>query len=262
MPPAIITPMLVGAAVGAVSAAIQGGNILKGALFGAIGGGIAAAFTGLAGGAAAGATEGAVGGTAAGAEGAALSGVADTAAVGATGVGEVATTGATSFGSTGGSMVGGASPISLTNPLPFTGGEGMASAAPSAGSWASQAGATSGGSTGLGGSFADTSLGGVGGSTGLGNTASYTGYGAPAGGAAPSTSTSFLDKAMGMLNNRFVTDTAGRVLTGYAQGQAQEAQIKAREQEQQRARDNARFGNVGSRYNASGMMGPATYAPR
>ena len=30
MPPALITPMLVGAAVGAVSAAVQGGNILKG----------------------------------------------------------------------------------------------------------------------------------------------------------------------------------------------------------------------------------------
>lgn len=55
MPPAILTPVLISAAVGAVTAAISGGNILKGALLGAVGGAIGAQFLGAGSGASSGA---------------------------------------------------------------------------------------------------------------------------------------------------------------------------------------------------------------
>lgn len=60
--PAAGTAMLVGAAVGAVGAVVTGGNPLKGALFGAVGGGVGSAFSGLAAGA--GETAGAISGEA------------------------------------------------------------------------------------------------------------------------------------------------------------------------------------------------------
>jgi hypothetical protein len=70
MPPALLTPILISAAVGAVTAAISGGNILKGALLGAVGGAIGGAFLGAGatgGTGAATAAEGALGGSAMGA---------------------------------------------------------------------------------------------------------------------------------------------------------------------------------------------------
>ena len=88
--------MLIGAAMGGGSAAMTGGDPLKGALFGAAGGGLGAGVAGAQAGAASGASGGATGGAAGGASGA----TGATAALGPT-----TTAGAT------GQMVGGASGI-------------------------------------------------------------------------------------------------------------------------------------------------------
>ena len=107
-------------------------------------------------------------------------------------------------------------------------------------------------------------------STGIGSGASNT----TISGAAPGAQTgitggaggqgSFLDnllsKGRSMMNNRFFTDAAGRVISGFAQGQSQQAAMDWKQQQIDAARANARFGNVGSRYNTAGMMGPATYS--
>ncbi len=257
MPMVIITPMLIGAAVGAVAAAVTGGNILKGALFGAIGGAIGGAFSGMAGSAAtstvAGATEGAVAGGADAAIGAATSATAEvlpTAASAATDAFSVTTMG---------------------NPSAFTQAPtGMVGAEP-----ASAAAAPAGASTGLAPAVNSTGIAPASSNTGIGgfDESFRTGYsdGGTAGGSGllPSSgsSGSFLDnllsKGSSMLNNRFVTDTAGRIISGYAQGQQQQKMMDWKAQQEQLARNNARFASTGSRYNTGGMIGaPATYPTR
>ncbi len=81
--------------------------------------------------------------------------------------------------------------------------------------------------------------------------------------ASSSGGSSFLDdllnKGKGMMNSRMVTDTAGRVITGYAQGKAQEAQLAARKAEIDNARANARFAAAGSRYNPVGMINSSNF---
>jgi len=115
--------------------------------------------------------------------------------------------------------------------------------------------------TGLGGGAADTGIGAGASDTGIANamdqrlasgTAGTTGIFPQA-----SSSTSFLDtllnKAEGMVNNRGVMNVVGNVLSGAAQGRAQQAKIDADRANTQDARANARFGNVDSRYNNTGM---------
>jgi hypothetical protein len=247
MPPALITPMLIGAAVGAVSAAIQGGNILKGALFGALGGAVGGALTGAlgaAGSAAAGAEAGALGGAEAGAAAA----IPD-AAAGAMGGGADAALTASA-----GALESGVAPGMIGDPA------------------AAAAGAAPG--TGVAALPPDTGIGGAPtADTGVANAMDVR----LANGQTPGTGlsvvdqaggTSFLDdlmnKGKGMLNSRFATDTAGQMLKGWAGGRQQQAAIDARRADIADARSNARFGNVGSRYNPGGMIHSSgvTYTPR
>lgn len=268
MPAALITPMLIGAAVGAVTAAVTGGNILKGALFGAIGGAIGGAFsmvanaaTSTASSAIGGAADGALGATAEAAAGAgALEAGVAPAVEGAAGAAE------------------GAASAAVNNPSAFTAAPevGMMGNNPSAyvapGSEGALAPAVN--STAIGGQSAAgsglTPSGPV--NTGMGPDVSSTGvYSNPLDGRLANGTAatpmepqgSFLDnllaKGSSMMNSRFGTDMAGKVISGYAQGQNQQALLDWKQGQINDARANARFGNVGSRYATAGMMGPATY---
>lgn len=269
-PVTIITGMMVGAAVGAVSAAVTGGNILKGALFGAIGGAIGGAFSG-----AFGAASGTGGGAAAGAV---------DAAAGAGFVGEGAVSGVAAWdgaAAAAGGAEGAASAAAggFNNPSAFTAAPeaGMMGNNPSA-YVAPQAPATGPINTTIGGgqSAAGSGItppGPI--DTGTAPDVTNTGvYSNPLDGRlANGTATtplepqgSFLDnllaKGSSMMNSRFGTDMAGKVISGYAQGQNQQALLDWKQGQINDARANARFGNVGSRYATAGMMGPATYSPK
>lgn len=248
MPPALITPMLISAAVGAVSAAVQGGNILKGALFGALGGAVGGMISGAVGGAA-----GSAGGALA--EGAASAATA-AAPFEAGFVGTEALTGG--MADVGGAMGGMNNPSAFVSP----GGGMMAGEAAAAGAPAGTGLAEVTGSTGIGGSApgASTGLGGTQpGNTGMGGPVGNTGLSSQPTTSGGSFVDDLLNKGKGMMNSKTMLDVGGRVLSGYAQGRQQQSMLDARAKEIADARANARFGNVGSRYNQAGMMTQPNY---
>jgi hypothetical protein len=246
MPMAIVTPMLIGAAVGAVSAAITGGNILKGALFGALGGAIGGAVS-MAFGAATSTAGAATGGMSMGGTEAVMPPNPDA-----------------------GGMIGGEAvlpPMETVSPgfeapppsgiavQPPGGGlaappdGGMAAPAPT-----SMADPTAAGSPGVANTNAlDTRLArGLDGGTGLAAPA-------PGSGGGPTTYLdSLFESGKGMLNSRMGSTMIGEGLKGWAGGMNQQALIDQRQKEIEDARANARFGNTGSRYSMRGMIGGAS----
>lgn len=242
MPAAIIAPVMIGAAIGAVSAAVQGGNILKGALFGALGGAVGGAISGAFGGAA-GSTAGAVGGEVAGAVGGEVGGAVagEVAGATATGLGEAAA-------ASGALGAGEVSPFFAVDAVaPELVGSGMQTVVQPG----MQAAGMMGGmqepvsSLGLGAPVgADTGLVGV----------------PPPPNPGPQTFLgSLFENGTNMVNSRLGATMIGQTLQGYSLGKMQEAQIQSRREDTRDARANARFGNVGSRMNAYPMYGPATY---
>lgn len=220
MPPALITPMLIGAAVGAVSAAIQGGNILKGALMGAVTAGIgnmvmpaiSAAVGGVGSEAASAASAIADEAVASGGAAAASEGAASAAAPALSGGAEAATA---------------AAQPSAAAPAATSTGTGLSSQAPSGLSQATPAGLSSTPAT-----------------TGLAQGASQ--------------STGMLDtifqQGKSFLQSRTGLDVAGRVVTGVAQGMLADKTNAQKIEAENRARANAKYGAVGSRYNPAGMV--------
>lgn len=258
MPPAIITPMLIGAAVGAVSAAIQGGNILKGALFGALGGAIGGAIT-SAFGAAGGATSGALGGEAAGAIGGEAAGAAGGMLGPHPGTFGFVDSGAFS-GAGGGGAAGGA--VSMP-PMPDMdvggavppGNSGIA--APVDTSMAQASSPRGYGDTGT----ADVNALDV--RLARGPTETGLQEHMMSGGGSSTGPTSYLESifkgGQSLLNSRFGTEMAGKVFSGWAAGKNQEEMLKWKQQQIEEGRRNARYGDMGSRYNTAGLMGPNTY---
>lgn len=256
MPAALITPIMVGAAVGAVGAVISGGNILKGALLGGIGGAIGSAFgVGAAGldaaGAAAGSADAAV----------AAAGEAQTASIAASNAGASAAGAATAPAATTASTAAGGGMIGPDFSMGYTDGGTAAAAQPAVGPNFST-GFTDGGT--VNGGLADQA---VTANTGMQVPATPdtvamnpTDARLAAGTAATPVTpgSSFLDtlfgKGTGMLNNRFAVDTMGRVISGFAAGQNQQAMLDARAKEIARAQEQARFGAQGSRYAPVGMI--------
>jgi hypothetical protein len=237
MPAAIITPMLMGAAVGAVTAAISGGNILKGALMGAVTGGIGAAFSGVA---------------------AAVTGTAMSAATApdAAGFAQSAPepTGLSVTDSQGALESGAPPPAYETQSPASTGGMvGTGLSAKTAGT--GMADPAAGGNTGLGTQVGNTGIGTTDPATGL-SMAQRGMVTAPSG--AGGVLDSLFNKGKELLGNRGFVDAAGKVLQGAAAGAAQERALEERRAAEERARQNARFGNVGSRYNPGGGMVTAT----
>jgi hypothetical protein len=246
-PATLLTAALWGAAVGAVTAAVQGGNILKGALLGAIGGaigsGLSAAFGGAAGGAGSKLATAAISQS--------MSSGAQTPEM-PTGMPDggsqepVSDIGAANPGFGDGSAQ---EPIAPAAGPGAPAGEGLAANAPAIGLAADTGGSgiadsrfstgfTDGGTAG---GPADTSM-----------------AGNAAGGSAPTFFDGLMKRASGMMNNKALMDIGGRMLTGAATGNAQQKALEARAKEQEAARQNARFGNLPTRYNAAGMI----YAPQ
>lgn len=85
---------------------------------------------------------------------------------------------------------------------------------------------------------------------------------AAAGKSPPTFLDQLLEKGSSMMNNRGFMDFAGRALSGFAAGQQQQAKLAWQEKMIREKRENSRFGEIGSRYNTAGMMGPATYTPQ
>lgn len=273
--PVTITAILVGAAIGAVTAAVTGGNILKGALMGAIGGAIGAAVAPAAS-AAAGAgevaltTEAAVAAEAATAAG---SDAAWTATINAneaalSGIGQSAAASDASWQALANSNQAAAySGIGE----PIAGSTAIGGAQVDSAIVGPQVDSTIGGTqsgTNIGGGSANTSIGG--GSSGTGYTPWESDFptsgSSPGGGQASSDFFSdLMNRGRGMMtgisDNKMASSMGGQAILGYANGKNQEALLAARRQEADRARANARFGGVGSRYNAGGMMnaGNLTY---
>ncbi len=287
--PISITTVLIGAAIGGVSAAISGGNILKGALMGAVTGAIGSAIGGAAAGlgglgeAAAGAVPEVAGVAGMGIEQTIATGGADaaTSAAWQTGAGlgqDVVTAavqpsagmiGTNTLADVGGEAFTAAQPVAVqpvqVNPpmAPPTAGVQAPSADPFSAPTAPVAAQTPS-------SAAPTTIGQTNSSSGINQLSSDTSINSPQNifrtseinaqnAAGPgSASSSFLDellnKGRGMINNKLVTDIGGQMLKGYTAGKNQEAQLNARQQEIDRARANARFGNTGSRYATGGMM--------
>lgn len=252
-PGTMITMALIGAATGAVTAAITGGSILKGALMGAIGGAITAGvgpmLSGLAGGASTAAAA-----TAAGADAA----VASAGQLATAGGGDILAGLDAGAGASGGA--GGASGMDLA----ADGGANAPNMAPTSTPGTGMAQGTGG--TGMMGSAPpDTGIGGgAPGQTGMGGPMpSNTGMASvPPNPAAATGSGNFLDdllnkgkSMLGGVNSKQVLDVGGRMLAGYAQGNTEQAKLDARAAEIAKARENARFGSTGSRYNTAGMIG-------
>lgn len=265
--PISITTLLIGAAVGAVSAAVTGGNILKGALLGAIGSGIVGAFAGAAAGAVPGAVDAASIGLVDSAVSTAAAAVPEAAgsAFADAAVGEMATQ---SFGESAAGMLseGGLSPTLNAAATPAVSGAEVATlptqtVAPYT---PDTAVAQTTANTELMPANTNTAAGGVPSNTSLRPYEPFESDFSASNVLTPakSSSGSFLDDFLkqgrenigGMMKSKLVADVAGQMVKGYAGGKNQEAQLTARRQEIDRARANARFGNFDSRYANNGMM--------
>lgn len=268
MPPAIITAALVSAAVGAVTAAVTGGNILKGALLGAVGGAVGATFlgAGTAGAASTAGTAGAAGEVATSVAG-------DAMLPGALGVDGVA-------------MSTAPLPGTALASAPFESGLDMASgvresavAAPSSTSTLGSAGVDSA----LGGSVQGTGIGVEApqalyqgsGESGLFNAAkdsqlasAQLGLGpdaSPVSAAVPATQPSAIESMWdrvfgkdGYMDRPGSRGLVGAGLQGMAQGANTQKLLDARREQEERARQNAKFGTQTSRFAPVGLVSKAT----
>lgn len=276
MEPISITTVLIGAAVGAVGAAVTGGNILKGALLGAVGGAIGSAFAGA--------------GTALEAGGAVAGGAAEGAAASAISS-EAAGAAALDAMGTGAFVEGGVSPFATaagasgsTAAVPMAVGDTVTTAGQTAlgGAGSSTSIAAPTAQTTLAGSGTDTALSGAGSSTGImpspNDVGGFTQYesgqfaadkaaaaatGGPApqspfntASSSPSTFSQIWDK---LSNSRMASSVAGQGLMGLAQGAAADKQVQAQKQLIAEQRANARYGTVASRYTPVGLIGQSNF---
>lgn len=273
MPAALLTPILISAAVGAVTAAISGGNILKGALLGAVGGAIGATFLGAGAGASSGAATagGGAGELAGSALGSATEPVASLgmASGGAEGafsgfVGEAPWTassgGALDFGSAATSGV--SAPTSLSDMAQTTlgpvGGQTTLGGPMSAeiGVQAPQTMYQGSGDSSLFNAAKDSQLANA--QLGLPADTSMTGAAVPA--TSQSTIETMWDRVFGkdgMLDKPGTRGLVGSALKGFADGANQQKLLDARKAEIEGNRQNARFGTQTSRFAPVGLVSRA-----
>jgi hypothetical protein len=256
MPAALLTPVLISAAVGAVTAAISGGNILKGALLGAVGGAIGGMFMGAGAAPTSAATSAmettAASGLASGVEGAAG-----------------ATVPAASEGAFSG-FVGEAPWVaSGGGPMEFTQAasnvSAPATAVPSTSTGIAEAPTTSG----LASSGGHTGINVIPEYSGLGPDVTNTGVGVPdalnrAGDSMqvkqPSAIESMWERVFGKdgaMEKPMFRGLAGSALQGYASGANQQKLLDARKEEIENSRANARFGTQTSRFAPVGLVATA-----
>jgi energy-converting hydrogenase Eha subunit A len=269
MPAALITPILISAAIGAVTAAVTGGNILKGALFGAVGGAIGGAFLGA----------GASGATGAAAEGAALGGTSASAGIGAPAfnAGMDAALIDTAAGATG---VGAPSAMSGMASIPFessfTQSAGASSAgnvqAPSASTAISEGASNTGQLSApvqaeIGVKAPQTTLGQGGSNTGFYDGGSMEPVSSAAGNVRVPTRLESMAEFVfgkdgmfskdGIMNQQWSNGLAGNAFKGLAGGLAEQKKIDFLREQEERKRQNARFGTQTSRFTPVGLVATA-----